>query len=80
MQAGQKFGMQTMNQGLMQAVQDKSISVEEAMNRSSDSGELEQMLQAQPARDDLVARTQESACRFTSGRVARSPESPSPAS
>ena len=32
MQAGQKFGMQTMNQGLMQAVQDKSISVEEAMN------------------------------------------------
>ncbi len=44
MQAGQKFGMQTMNQGLMQAVQDKSISVEEAMNRSSDSGELEQML------------------------------------
>jgi twitching motility protein PilT len=44
MQAGQKYGMQTMNQGLMQAVQDKSISVEEAMNRSSDSGELEQML------------------------------------
>ena len=44
MQAGQKYGMQTMNQGLMQAVQDKSISVEEAMTRSSDSGELEQML------------------------------------
>jgi twitching motility protein PilT len=44
MQAGQKFGMQTMNQGLLMAVQDKSISVEEAMNRSSDSGELEQMM------------------------------------
>jgi twitching motility protein PilT len=44
MQAGQKFGMQTMNQGLLMAVQDKSISVEEAMNRSSDPGELEQMM------------------------------------
>jgi twitching motility protein PilT len=44
MQAGQKYGMQTMNQGLMMAVQDKSISAEEAMNRSSDHGELEQML------------------------------------
>ena len=44
MQAGQKFGMQTMNQGLLIAVQDKQISVEEAMNRSSDPGELEQMM------------------------------------
>jgi twitching motility protein PilT len=44
MQAGQKYGMQTMNQGLMLAVQDKAISPEEAMNRSSDAGELEQML------------------------------------
>ena len=44
MQAGQKYGMQTMNQGLMLAVQDKQISAEEALNRSSDSGELEQML------------------------------------
>jgi len=44
MQAGQKYGMQTMNQGLMLAVQDKAISPEEAMNRSSDPGELEQML------------------------------------
>jgi twitching motility protein PilT len=44
MQAGQKFGMQTMNQGLMMAVQDKQISVEEALNRSSDATELEQML------------------------------------
>ena len=44
MQAGQKFGMQTMNQGLLMAVQDKLIAVEEAMNRSSDPGELEQMM------------------------------------
>jgi twitching motility protein PilT len=44
MQAGQKFGMQTMNQGLLMAVQDRSISAEEAMNRSSDGGELEQMM------------------------------------
>ncbi|MGH7726971.1 MAG: type IV pilus twitching motility protein PilT [Candidatus Eiseniibacteriota bacterium] len=44
MQAGQKFGMQTMNQGLLMAVQDKQISVEEALNRSSDATELEQML------------------------------------
>ncbi len=44
MQAGQKFGMQTMNQGLMMAVQDKQISIEEALNRSSDANELEQML------------------------------------
>jgi len=44
MQAGQKYGMQTMNQGLMQAVQDKQISAEEALNRSSDATELEGML------------------------------------
>jgi twitching motility protein PilT len=44
MQAGQKYGMQTMNQGLMLAVQDKQISTEEALNRSSDQGELENML------------------------------------
>jgi len=28
MQAGQKFGMQTMNQGLLQAVHDKALSPE----------------------------------------------------
>jgi Tfp pilus assembly ATPase PilU len=36
--------MQTMNQALMLAVQDKAISVEEAINRSSNAGELEEML------------------------------------
>ena len=44
MQAGQKYGMQTMNQGLMLAVQDKAISPEEALIRSSDPGELDNML------------------------------------
>jgi twitching motility protein PilT len=44
MQAGQKYGMQTMNQGLMLAVHDKAISAEEALIRSSDTGELEGML------------------------------------
>jgi twitching motility protein PilT len=44
MQAGQKYGMQTMNQALMLAVHDKQISVEEALSRSSNTGELEEML------------------------------------
>jgi twitching motility protein PilT len=44
MQAGQKFGMQTMNQALQQAVIDKKISLEEALERSSNAGELEEML------------------------------------
>ena len=45
MQAGQKFGMQTMNQALLQAVLDKSLSAEDAIERSTDRVELEQMLQ-----------------------------------
>jgi len=44
MQAGQKYGMQTMNQALMLAVQDRQISVEEALTRSSNAAELEEML------------------------------------
>jgi twitching motility protein PilT len=40
MQAGQKYGMQTMNQALMLSVQDKQISVEEALTRSSNATEL----------------------------------------
>jgi len=44
MQAGQKFGMQTMNQGLHQAVLDGALSPEDAMERSTDRTELEQML------------------------------------
>jgi twitching motility protein PilT len=45
MQAGQKFGMQTMNQGLLQAVQEKTISPERALEHSSDRAEMESMMQ-----------------------------------
>jgi len=44
MQAGQKHGMQTMNQALFNAVVSKEISQEEAMRRTSDSTELSTML------------------------------------
>jgi twitching motility protein PilT len=44
MQAGQKHGMQTMNQSLHQAVVNKWISREEAIARSGDVNELMQML------------------------------------
>jgi twitching motility protein PilT len=44
MQAGQKFGMQTMNQALYKLYVTREISLEEAMGRSSDITELEQML------------------------------------
>jgi twitching motility protein PilT len=44
MQAGQKYGMQTMNQALLQAVLDRALSPEDAIERSADRNELEQML------------------------------------
>jgi twitching motility protein PilT len=44
MQAGTKFGMQTMNQALFRAYTSRQISLEEAMVCSSDTIELEQML------------------------------------
>ena len=44
MQAGQKHGMQTMNQSLHQAVINKWITLEEALSRSMDVGELSQMV------------------------------------
>jgi len=44
MQAGQKFGMQTMNQALLQAVLDKALTPEDALDRASDRVELEGML------------------------------------
>src|SRR6267142_971338 len=43
MQAGQKYGMQTMNQALLQAVLDKALSPEHAMERTSDRAELENL-------------------------------------
>jgi twitching motility protein PilT len=44
MQAGQKYGMQTMNQGLFNACIKSDISHDEAMRRSSDPDELSNML------------------------------------
>ncbi len=45
MQAGQKFGMQTMNQGLFAACSARKITIEHALGRSSNRLELEQMIQ-----------------------------------
>src|SRR5262249_12975610 len=44
MQAGQKYGMQTMNQPLLQAVLDKQLTPEDALDRSTDRVELDGML------------------------------------
>ena len=44
MQAGQKYGMQTMNQALLQAVLDRHLSAEAAIERATDRVELDQML------------------------------------
>ena len=44
MQAGQKHGMQTMNQALFNAVVSKEIDLEEALRRSTDPQELSNML------------------------------------
>jgi Tfp pilus assembly ATPase PilU len=44
MQAGQKFGMQTMNQGLFGACVKGDISQDEALRRSTDVEELSGML------------------------------------
>ena len=46
MQAGQKYGMQTMNQALFNTIAARQISIDEAMSRSSDTAELQQMLQS----------------------------------
>jgi twitching motility protein PilT len=45
MQAGQKFGMQTMNQGLFGAYINRKVTLENALGRSSNRLELEQMIQ-----------------------------------
>jgi twitching motility protein PilT len=45
MQAGQKFGMQTMNMALLQAVLDKHLKPEDALDRSTDRLELDGMIQ-----------------------------------
>jgi twitching motility protein PilT len=43
LQAGQKYGMQTMNQSLYQAVENRWITQENAVSRSTDPAELLQM-------------------------------------
>jgi twitching motility protein PilT len=48
MQAGQKFGMQTMNQSLAHLVQKRRISREEAMQRTTIPEELAQLLGSPP--------------------------------
>jgi twitching motility protein PilT len=48
MQAGQKFGMQTMNQSLLELVQKRKITREEALNRSMLPEELSQLLGSAP--------------------------------
>ena len=45
MQAGQKFGMQTMNQALFTAYLHKQITLEHALGRSGNRQELEQLIQ-----------------------------------
>jgi twitching motility protein PilT len=45
MQAGQKFGMATMNMALLQAVLDKHLTPEDALDRSTDRVELDGMIQ-----------------------------------
>ncbi|PYM79240.1 MAG: type IV pili twitching motility protein PilT [Candidatus Rokuibacteriota bacterium] len=44
MQSGQKFGMQTMNQALVELISRRLITREEAMNRSTNPEELAQLL------------------------------------
>ncbi|MBI1799578.1 MAG: type IV pilus twitching motility protein PilT [Candidatus Eisenbacteria bacterium] len=44
MQAGQKFGMQMMTQALLQAVLDKALTPEDALERCTDRAEMESML------------------------------------
>lgn len=56
MQAGQKFGMQTMNQALYRLYVTRQISLEEALGRSPDVSELEQMLSRGRSADRLKCR------------------------
>src|SRR5213596_1531128 len=49
MQAGQKFGMQTMNQSLLSLVQRGKITRDEALNRTSNPEELAQLMSGMSA-------------------------------
>ncbi|PWU25547.1 MAG: type IV pili twitching motility protein PilT [Candidatus Rokuibacteriota bacterium] len=52
-QAGQKFGMQTMNQSLMSLVQRGAIAREDALHRSTDAEELLHLMQRHPGRPPM---------------------------
>jgi twitching motility protein PilT len=54
MQAGAKYGMQTMNQALYNAIINRQVTKEEAMSRSSDVDELLQMLGAAPRKMSMA--------------------------
>jgi twitching motility protein PilT len=49
MQAGHKFGMQTMNQSLVDLINKRRITREEGLNRSTLPEELEQLLKSAPS-------------------------------
>jgi twitching motility protein PilT len=55
MQAGHKFGMQTMNQALVDLINKRRITREEGLNRSTLPEELEQLLKSAPASGPGVA-------------------------
>jgi twitching motility protein PilT len=55
MQAGQKFGMQTMNQSLAELVTRRQISRDEALNRSTLPDELHQLVSQQNGAGAAVA-------------------------
>jgi twitching motility protein PilT len=62
MQAGQKHGMQTMNQSLYRLYVTRQISLEDAMGRSPDLQEFEQMLARSRSRN-LMADKDKTLCK-----------------
>src|ERR1043166_2470116 len=55
MQAGKKFGMQTMNDALYQLYMSKTVALEEVLRASSDQGELMRMMGLVPSEDGRSA-------------------------
>jgi twitching motility protein PilT len=51
MQAGKKFGMQTMNDALYQLYVTKQVAQEDCLRASSDQGELMRMMGIVPTED-----------------------------
>ena len=65
MQAGQKFGMQTMNQSLLNLIQRGKISREDALNRTTDPQELLRLLEGVVPGARAAAVTAQSGSPFT---------------